>query len=133
MRPIGWWLKEAHERLDAAFDTALDGTGIDRRAWQVLATLAGDAPARTEDDLAAALAPFERADGVRRRIAALQADGLVAADGDGVRLTEAGRAAHTQIAPLVGAVREQVGAALGDDYPVLVGLLGRLVEALPSR
>lgn len=30
-RPIGWWLKEADARLDAAFDRALEGRGVDRR------------------------------------------------------------------------------------------------------
>ena len=39
-RPIGWWLKEAGARLDAVFDRSLQGCGLDRRGWQVLASLA---------------------------------------------------------------------------------------------
>ena len=38
-RPVGWWLKEADARLDAAFDRTLAGRDVDRRGWQVLATL----------------------------------------------------------------------------------------------
>ncbi len=38
-RPIGWWLKEADVRPVAAFDSALEGTDVDRRSWQVLASL----------------------------------------------------------------------------------------------
>ncbi len=29
-RPIGWWLKEADRRIEAAFDDALRGTGWNR-------------------------------------------------------------------------------------------------------
>ncbi len=48
-RPIGWWLKEADARIDAA----LDGMDVDRRRWQVLTTLT-EGPA-TVDDFADAL------------------------------------------------------------------------------
>jgi hypothetical protein len=54
-RPIGWWLKEANSRLDAAFDDALQNTGVNRRGWQVLDLLAGEPVSRAElvDSLAA--------------------------------------------------------------------------------
>jgi len=56
-RPIGWWLKEADARLDAAFDASLAVRGVDRRAWQVLATLARSATPRRK--VAAVLASFD--------------------------------------------------------------------------
>jgi hypothetical protein len=56
-RPIGWWLKEADARLDAAFDSSLSAEGIDRRAWQVLATLARSPTPRA--DVVASLASFD--------------------------------------------------------------------------
>ena len=56
-RPIGWWLKEADARLDAAFDSALAGTEVDRRGWQVLASLSRGPTRRS--DLVNALASFE--------------------------------------------------------------------------
>jgi len=47
-RPIGWWLKEAGARLDAALDDVLARHDVGRRDWQVLATLARS-PARRTD------------------------------------------------------------------------------------
>jgi hypothetical protein len=39
-RPIGWWLKEADARIDAAFDRVLEGFHTVRRSWQVLSSSA---------------------------------------------------------------------------------------------
>ncbi|MDP8907614.1 MAG: hypothetical protein M3N47_00540, partial [Chloroflexota bacterium] len=55
-RPIGWWLKEADARLDAAFDRQLQSRNVDRRGWQVLASLARRPTSRSE--LIASLAAF---------------------------------------------------------------------------
>jgi hypothetical protein len=54
-RPNGWWLNEANSRLDAAFNDALQITGVDRRGWQVLDSLARGPVSRAElvDSLAA--------------------------------------------------------------------------------
>lgn len=56
-RPIGWWLKEADARLEAAFDSALQAEGTDRRSWQVLATLASSPRPRAE--VVASLTAFD--------------------------------------------------------------------------
>ncbi len=56
-RPIGWWLKQADLVLDAAFDDVLEAEEIDRRGWQVLATLS-TGPQRREH-VVAALTPFD--------------------------------------------------------------------------
>lgn len=131
-RPIGWWLKEADRLLDAAFDAALVGQGVDRRSWQVLASL-GRGPSRRAG-LVAALAPFDTAEAVGDVITGLQARRWVT-EADGVlKLTGDGEQAHAVLSSLVAAVREQVARALpGQDYPTLIALLERLVTALGPR
>lgn len=56
-RPIGWWLKEAETRLNAAFDSALEDTEVDRRGWQILTSLRRGPTRRS--DLISALASFD--------------------------------------------------------------------------
>ena len=128
-RPVGWWLKEADRLLDAAFDAALAGAGVDRRRWQVLASLArGPAPAA---GLAAALAPFDPPEAVAEVLADLRAHGWVEeADGQ-LRLTAAGAALQESLVPRVEQVRGTVARALPpDDYVALLGLLEKLVAGL---
>jgi hypothetical protein len=126
-RPIGWWLKEADARLDAAFARELAEFGVDRRAWQVLASLADGA--RTRDELAAALAAFDASDAVDRVVDQLTRDGWVAESDAGLRLTSEGVARRRELAARVGTIRDRVRDALpGDDYVTLVRLLQRLVE-----
>ena len=56
-RPIGRWLKEAAARLDAAFERSLKGSNVDRRGWQLLASLARRPTPRAE--LVSSLAAFD--------------------------------------------------------------------------
>jgi hypothetical protein len=134
-RPIGWWIKEADRLLDAAFEDALAGLTLDRRGWQVLATLARRPCPIAR--LVADLAPFDPPDAVRRVLADLTGSGAIeesATDAGApaeLRLTEVGEALHAEASGRVGAVRARVTAALpGEDYPILVGLLQRLVAGL---
>lgn len=130
-RPVGWWVKEADARLDAAFDVALAGRGMDRRGWQVLATLHRcPTPAAR---VVAALSSFDHPAAVYAAIDDLHQRGWVE-DADGaLRLTDEGAREHDVLAPLVQDVRRQVAAALPqDDYATLVRLLARLVDALPG-
>ncbi len=129
-RPIGWWLKEADARLDAAFDAALEGKGVDRRGWQVLASLGRGPTPRAE--LVEALTSFDPPDVVGRVIDELGSRGWIDDTADSLRLTQVGSDQHAGLAPLVDGVRGQVAAALSkEEYVVLVGLLSRLVAALP--
>jgi hypothetical protein len=128
-RPIGWWLKEADARLDAAFDHSLAAHGVDRRGWQVLATLAGQPTSR--DEIVAVLAPFDPPAVVDAVVSGLIARGWVEGAGDRLRLTSAGQRQRRELAPLVDQVRQRVAAALpNDDYVALIRLLQRLVDAL---
>jgi hypothetical protein len=128
-RPIGWWLREADARLDAAFDRALDGFPADRRGWQVLSSLARRPSG--EADVAEALAAFDPPSVIHEVLAQLTSRGWVTEVDDALRLTEEGTRVHAAIAPLVDQVREQVSGALPrDDYVTLVRLLQRLTAAL---
>jgi hypothetical protein len=126
-RPIGWWLKEADARLDAAFARELANFGVDRRAWQVLTSLADGA--RTRNELAAALAAFDAPDAVDGVVDELTAGGWVAESDAGLHLTSEAVARRRELAARVGTIRDRVRDALpGDDYVTLVRLLQRLVD-----
>ncbi|MGB7447878.1 MAG: MarR family winged helix-turn-helix transcriptional regulator [Ornithinimicrobium sp.] len=129
-RPIGWWLKEADARLDAAFDVALESEGVDRRGWQVLASLSRGPSPRAQ--LVSALTSFDPPVVVDRVIDDLSSRGWIDDTADSLQLTQAGSSQYAGLAPLVDDVRGRVAAALSEEeYVVLVGLLSRLVAALP--
>jgi DNA-binding MarR family transcriptional regulator len=131
-RPIGWWLKEADARIDAAFDAALDSTAVDRRGWQVLASLSRAPTPRSQ--LVEALTSFDSPAAVDAVIADLSSRRWIEDADDSLRLTAAGRHQHAALAPLVDGVRAQVAATLSpDEYIALVSLLSRLVEGLAPR
>lgn len=128
--PIGWWLKEADTRLNAAFDSALCGTGVDRRGWQVLTSLSR-APIR-RSDLDSTLASFAPPAEIEEIIDRMRSRGWVEESAHGAWLTSPGAAKQEALTPLVDGVRQQVAAALpAPEYTALVGLLSRLVEAFP--
>ena len=131
-RPIGWWLKEADRRLEAAFHSGLQAAGLpSRRSWQVLASVArGTAtPATLTDQLSG----FDSAENVQALIEQLQAQGWLTTDGDRLELTPEGSATYEAAAGAADQIRAKVAAALpDDDYQVLIDLLGRLVAAFPT-
>jgi DNA-binding MarR family transcriptional regulator len=130
-RPIGWWIKEADARLDAAFVSALDLHGVHRRDWQVLTSLARADASRGE--IRDALAAFDEPAAVDATIQGLVDRGWLAEDPAGVlHLTENGAREREALASSVQEIRHTVADALpGEDYPTLVRLLSRLVAALP--
>ena len=128
-RPVGWWLKEADALLDASFDSALADTGVDRRGWQVLASLARGS--QREADLVDTLGSFDPPDVLREVIESLQRRQWVEESEAVLSLTPAGLEVHRTLTPRVAAVRQRVSAALPtDDYLLLTSLLARLVTAL---
>ena len=128
-RPIGWWLKEADARIDAAFDQVLAGQQVGRRDWQVMSALARS-PAR-RFDIVGSLVAFDEPAEVESVIDGLRARGWVEESGGAVRLTPAGLDMHEALAPLVDQVRKRVAGALPEDeYAALIRLLARLVGAL---
>ncbi|MFI6579257.1 MarR family winged helix-turn-helix transcriptional regulator [Nocardiopsis sp. NPDC050513] len=100
-RPIGYWLKHLHDLLERRFESTLDDLGLGRRHWQVLTTLSRGPSSR--DDLERDLAPF-RARGAADLdavLAELADRGRIRRDGDGLALTDEGRAVHTAAAARV--------------------------------
>jgi hypothetical protein len=125
LRPIGWWLKEA----DAAFDRNLDGRNVDRRGWQILASLARSPTRRS--DLVTSLAAFDSPTAIEVALGSLIANNWIEMSAGLLRLTPDGEHEHADLAPLVDDVRSRVAKALPqDDYLTLVRLLERLVAAL---
>lgn len=128
-RPIGWWLKQADLRLDAAFDHSLSARNVDRRGWQVLAALARGPASR--EGLVASLAAFDPPAAVEAVIGNLHSLGWIEDSAGLLQLTADGEREHSELAPLVDGVRGHVAAALPqEDYITLIGLLERLVAAL---
>lgn len=128
-RPIGWWLKEADSRLDAAFDAALCESGAGRRDWQVLASLSRGPMNRAE--LVASLVSFDPPAVIAEILDHMQSNGWIEESESLVLLTRAGSLQQESLGPLIEGVRQQIAEALPqDDYVALVGLLARLVAAL---
>ena len=128
-RPVGWWLKEADARLDAAFDRSLAGRDVDRRGWQVLATLARRSTPREE--VVASLAAFDSPAAVEVVVQNQCSLGWIEEDGGLLWLTADGEREHVDLAPLIEGVRVRVAAVLPPaDYNTLARLLERLVAAL---
>jgi hypothetical protein len=130
-RPIGWWLKEADGRLEAAFDLRLRAYGVtSRRGWQVLAS-AARAPVRRAD-LVADLSSFDAAAVVEQVVDELAAEGWLTDDDGTLRLTPDGEDLHLRLSAGIAEIRGWVAEALpGRDYQTLVELLQQLVDAFP--
>lgn len=128
-RPIGWWLKEADSRLDAAFDSRLQGRNVDRRGWQVLASLARRPTSRS--DLVNSLTAFDAPETIEGVVDDLMSRAWVEESGGLLRLTSDGEREQAALQSLVDDVRRQVAAALAeDDYVTLIRLLERLIATL---
>ena len=115
--------------LDQAFDRALQGSGVDRRGWQVLTSLS-QGPV-SEADLVASLRSFDAAPVVAGTVSNLTDRGWVEEHSGVLRLTPEGTSRQAALAPAVTDIRRRVSAALPqEDYVVLVQLLARLTESL---
>ncbi|MEU1511196.1 MarR family transcriptional regulator [Streptomyces sp. NPDC005811] len=139
-RPIGYWLKHLDNLLEQHFDATLSGLGVNRRSWQVLNTLALHGPLGSAG-LTDALAPFWTEGGPTSDevLAWLTARHWIHADADGRRaLTDAGRAAHTQVRAGVESTRANLVTGLtGEQYTETVRVLsvmaGNVEAALAAR
>lgn len=103
-KPIGYWLKHLDNLLDQQFAATLAGLGVSRRDWQVLNTLSRGPAGRP--DLEAALAPFWATGepDLARVLDDLRERRWTTAD-EPVALTDAGRAAHADLAQRIGETR----------------------------
>jgi len=85
-------------------------------------------------ELVTALASFDPPAVVEEVVGRLNSRGWIEDSAHVVLLTQAGVEQHERLGPRVNRVRQQVAVALPqDEYIALVGLLSRLVTALPPR
>ena len=73
MVPVGWWLKEADGRLNAAFDRLPEGSDVTRRGRQALSSLSKRPASLT--DLETVLKSFDSADAIHGVVAKLERHG----------------------------------------------------------
>jgi DNA-binding MarR family transcriptional regulator len=133
MKPIGYWLKHLNGLIEADFERVLSGSGLVRRHWQALNSLA-EGP-RSAGELTAALRPFwgegaitldEVLDGLERRGWAVRegAEGPYA-------LTPLGTEGHAAVAERIGEARRRITGGVSDEeYLATVGVLRRMAENL---
>ncbi|WP_433525760.1 MarR family winged helix-turn-helix transcriptional regulator [Nocardia pseudovaccinii] len=126
LRPIGYWLKELDRRIDARFEDDLAASGLTRRHWQILNSLAeGPRPAA---DVRDGLAPFWNDPsewGVQ--LAQLVDRGDISDDSGTLALTDTGRTTHHQAFTLIGKRRRAMLDGITDDqYVETVRLLERM-------
>jgi hypothetical protein len=131
-KPIGWWLKEMDQLLEASFERVLGADGLTRRQWQALNAAAGPEP------IAVALAPFlaEAAEAG----AGAGAEGELSAAVDPLtargwlqdeRLTAAGQAALDGLKTKVHAQRERVTAGITqEEYAATIAVLRTMADNL---
>ncbi|MEU5103490.1 MarR family winged helix-turn-helix transcriptional regulator [Streptomyces sp. NPDC021354] len=133
MKPIGYWLKRLDGLIEADFERTLSDSGLVRRHWQVLNTLAEGPKSRVE--LTAALRPFwgEGAVTLDEVLGDLERRGWVAREGaEGpYALTPPGVEGHAAVAERIGAARRRITDGVTDDeYLATVGVLRRMAENL---
>ncbi|MGA5564119.1 MarR family winged helix-turn-helix transcriptional regulator [Streptomyces platensis] len=132
LKPIGYYLKALDALITEDFARTLSAYELTRRDWQVLNSLALQGPlARPE--LSRLLRPFWKpgARTLDEVAGALIARGLLAADGDALALTEAGRRTRAEVARLVEAGRARLMRGLtDDDYLRTVTVLDRMTANL---
>lgn len=127
-RPIGYWIKELHRRIEARLDDDLAASGLIRRDWQILNSLA-DGP-RSAEDVRDGLAPFWNDPSEwGNHLAQLVDRGDIADDSGTLTLTEAGRTTHHQAFTLISKRRRDMLDGITDDqYMETVRLLEKMAE-----
>lgn len=133
MKPIGYWLKHLDGLIEADFERTLSDSGLVRRHWQALHSLAEDP--RSTAELAAALRPFwgEGAVTLDEVLGDLERRGWitrVGAEGP-YALTPLGVEGHAAVAERIGVARRRITDGVTDEeYLATVGVLRRMAENL---
>lgn len=131
-RPLGYQVKRLDRLITTTFDRLLGETGLTRREWQALHTIARKPATTTE--LMDALRPFWEVDRTTPDdiTDALIERGWVQRTVDGrFELTTTGRAAHDEAADTVGRLRGLAVANIADaDYVHMMGTMQRIIDNL---
>lgn len=131
-RPIGYWAKLLHDRLEAHFAADLGEEGLLRRHWQVLNSLARRQHDRAE--LSELLAPFwteATEPGLDAVLADLNGRGWLSETDEGLRLSDAGLAVRERIRQRVEVTRRRLLVGLGPSgYADTVTNLARMADNL---
>ncbi|QKV95770.1 MarR family transcriptional regulator [Streptomyces sp. NA02950] len=143
-KPIGYWLKHLDALICADFERTLAGSGLTRRHWQVLNSLAAG-PCRV-DELSAALLPFWGAGAItldevltslreRGWVLLEGAEGAAGAEDGGARcaLTPLGAEGRAVLAGRVGDTRGRLmDGVTAEQYLETVRVLSRMAANLES-
>ena len=130
-KPIGYWLKSAHDALDHSLDGALGDQGLTRTHWQMLNLLhETDAPA-TKTQLFETMQTFVDEAGLDRILEMFLAKGWLNELGASYSLTDAGQEAHGQLFKIIGEKRQQAMVGITqEEYALVLDVLQRIVANL---
>jgi hypothetical protein len=133
-RPLGYWVKHIHHRLEDNLAAQLREFGLDRRSWQVLNTVAHGPIDQTGIDRA--LAPFLGQDEPTAApyVAALADRDVMLTDDTGrYALTATGTELHAQAADRIHAGRRATTRGITPtEYGQLLDLLRRVAVNVDS-
>ncbi len=133
-QPIGYWLKHLDGLIEESVERALAFQGVTRRQWQTLNTL-HQRPS-TSAELAEVLRPFvgREPEAHRRVVGELMARGWVEpANGDRLRLTDSGSAAHATLFGLMQEIRRLLARGVTqEEYAATIDVLRRMAGNLES-
>ncbi|WP_227979173.1 MarR family winged helix-turn-helix transcriptional regulator [Nocardia spumae] len=133
-KPLGYWVKHIHDRLEDNLAAALRDLNLDRRSWQLLNTVA-HGPVDSVAT-AAALAPFVggRPESVAPLLTELADRGVLVADATGrYTLTAAGIQVRAQAADRVHAARAAIARGFSaEEFHTLLALLRRVAANADS-
>ncbi|WP_067824033.1 MarR family winged helix-turn-helix transcriptional regulator [Nocardia inohanensis] len=131
-RPLGYWLRQLDESIEAALDRLLAADDLDRRTWQVFNTISYGAITLGEVDYTMSAFRSEAEPTMRPHVDRLIARGWVDLTAvEVVTLTPAGRAAHERISAATGELRlRMMDCVSPDEHAVLMELLQRIATHL---
>ncbi|MFF2083888.1 hypothetical protein ACFVVM_08920 [Nocardia sp. NPDC058176] len=132
---IGYWLLHLHQQFDAATGALLREQELTRRHWQVLHAL--QIGLDTVADIDEAFAPFLISDGeqtYRPIVDDFAGRGWVEVDGEQVRLTALGLAAHERAEELVNAhAAESLRGITEEEFLAANAVLAKIADNIADE
>lgn len=132
-RPIGYWVKNLDQLLEASLDKVLARSGVRRRHWQVLSVLRDGPQSRAQ--VAEAMLAFWVAASVTQTdtVDDLVRRGWASTDGESYELTADGEEAYGRISLDVATLRALVTDGFtAEEYETVVIALARMCGNLEA-